>query len=155
MNICSEHKGRYFEKFVIRLFWDTIDFHSRRKILLCFPHSSEYLPLCSEQTHSYRFGSTWGWVNDHFWVNYPFNCLLGRINQFSLWIPSVSAAQQGALKEPSPANDENKPPGSRRKQGKDRSVFVLLWKPVQLPVHIWGVLQELAGPGTAAGVRSS
>ncbi len=28
-------------------------------------HSSEYLPLCSaEQRHSYRFGSTWGWVND-------------------------------------------------------------------------------------------
>ncbi len=27
--------------------------------------SSEYLPLCSaEQTHSYRFGTTWGWVND-------------------------------------------------------------------------------------------
>ncbi len=25
--------------------------------------------------HSYRFGNTWGWVNDnsHFWVNYPFN----------------------------------------------------------------------------------
>ncbi len=23
--------------------------------LLCFLHSSEYLPLCSEQTHSYRF----------------------------------------------------------------------------------------------------
>ncbi len=57
--VCSEHKGRYFEeKFVIRLFWDTIDFNSRRKILLCFPHSSKYLPLCSEQTHSYRFGST-------------------------------------------------------------------------------------------------
>ncbi len=36
----------------------TIDFNSRRIILLCFPHSSEYLPLCSEQTHSYRFGST-------------------------------------------------------------------------------------------------
>ncbi len=33
--------------------------------LLCFPHSSEYLPLCSaEQRHSYRFGITWGWVND-------------------------------------------------------------------------------------------
>ncbi len=33
--------------------------------LLCFPHSSEYLPLCSaEQRHSYRFGTTWGWVND-------------------------------------------------------------------------------------------
>ncbi len=27
--------------------------------------SSEYLPLCSEQTHSYRFGTTWGWVNDN------------------------------------------------------------------------------------------
>ncbi len=27
--------------------------------------SSEYLPLCSaEQTHSYRFGNTWGWVNN-------------------------------------------------------------------------------------------
>ncbi len=26
--------------------------------------SSEYLPLCSEQTHSYRSGDTWGWVND-------------------------------------------------------------------------------------------
>ncbi len=46
----------------------TIDFHSRNKNtmevngapeLLCFPHSSEYLPLCSaEQRHSYRFGTT-------------------------------------------------------------------------------------------------
>ncbi len=27
--------------------------------LLCFPRSSEYLPLCSaEQRHSYRFGNT-------------------------------------------------------------------------------------------------
>ncbi len=34
------------------------DFHSRREIPLCFPHSSEYLHLCSEQTHSYRFGNT-------------------------------------------------------------------------------------------------
>ncbi len=33
--------------------------------LLCYPHSTEYLPLCSaEQRHSYRFGTTWGWVND-------------------------------------------------------------------------------------------
>ncbi len=33
--------------------------------LLCFPHSSEYLPLCSvEQKHSYRSETTWGWVND-------------------------------------------------------------------------------------------
>ncbi len=77
--LCSaKHKGSKFikiTKFVIRLFWGTIDFHSRKKIntmevngapeLLCFPHSSEYLPLCSaEQRHSYRFGTTWGWVND-------------------------------------------------------------------------------------------
>ncbi len=44
-----------------------IDFHSRKENtmevkgspeLLCFPHSSEYLPLCSaEQRHSYRFGT--------------------------------------------------------------------------------------------------
>ncbi len=25
---------------------------------------SEYLHLCSEQINSYRFGTTWGWVND-------------------------------------------------------------------------------------------
>ncbi len=39
--------------------------------------TSKYLPLFSEQIHSYRFGTTWGWVND-FWVNYSFNnlCLL-------------------------------------------------------------------------------
>ncbi|XP_016419522.1 protein LSM14 homolog B isoform X1 [Sinocyclocheilus rhinocerous] len=35
--------------------------------------------------------------------------------------PAQRAAQQGALKGPSPANDENKPPGSRRKQGARRS----------------------------------
>ncbi len=55
-------------------FWGTIDFHN-----ICFPTmevngapeqpgyklSSKYLPLCSaEQTHSYRSGNTWGWVND-------------------------------------------------------------------------------------------
>ncbi len=75
-------KKIFWRKFVTRLFWGTIDFHRRRKNtmevngapeLLCFPHSSEYLPLCSEQTHSYRFGTTWGWVNDdNFWVNCPF-----------------------------------------------------------------------------------
>ncbi len=60
-----------------RLFWGTIDFHSRKKNtmevngapeLLCFPHSSEYLSLCSEQRHSYRFGTTWGWVNDRIFI---------------------------------------------------------------------------------------
>ncbi len=37
------------------------------------PHSSKYLLLCSiEERNPYRFGTTWGWVNN-FWVNYPFN----------------------------------------------------------------------------------
>ncbi len=56
-------------------FWGTIDFH-----IILFSYtmevngapkqpgyklSSKYLPLCSaEQRHSYRFGTTWGWVND-------------------------------------------------------------------------------------------
>ncbi len=35
----------------------------------CLQHSSEYLPLCSaEQRHSYRFGTTWGWVNDRIFI---------------------------------------------------------------------------------------
>ncbi len=45
-------------------------------LLLC-----EYLSLCSaEQRHSYRFGTTWGWVNDDrifiFGWTIPLNCLL-------------------------------------------------------------------------------
>ncbi len=43
--------------------------------------SSKYLPLClAEQRNSYRFGTTWGWVNDnfHFWVNYPFKGLYSK-----------------------------------------------------------------------------
>ncbi len=58
-------------------FWGTIDFH-----IIYFPTmevngapkqpgyklSSKYLPLClPEQRHSYRFGSTRGWVNDD-WI---------------------------------------------------------------------------------------
>ncbi len=72
---CRTQMKIFCRKFVTRLFWGTIDFHSRNikytmeingaPELLCFPHSSEYLPLCLvEQRHSYRFGTTWGWVND-------------------------------------------------------------------------------------------
>ncbi len=52
-------------------FWCTIDYHS---IYFSYygsqwcPKNSlvtNFLPLCSaEQRHSYRFGTTWGWVND-------------------------------------------------------------------------------------------
>ncbi len=74
--LCSaEHKGRYFEESLYPgCFGATLTSIVGKKNtmevngapeLLCFPHSSEYLPLCSaEQRHSYRFGTTWGWVND-------------------------------------------------------------------------------------------
>ncbi len=42
--------------------------------------SSQYLPLCSEQTHSYRFGSTWGRVK---WVYCLFKC--SRRWVFCVW----------------------------------------------------------------------
>ncbi len=56
--VCSEHKGRYSEECVKQS-------SSGAPKQPGYKLSSEYLPLCSaEQTHSYRFGSTWGWVND-------------------------------------------------------------------------------------------
>ncbi len=70
----SPKNEMFWKKIVTRQFWVTIDFQSRKKNtmevngapeLLCFPHSSEYLPLCSaEQRHSYWFKTTWDWVND-------------------------------------------------------------------------------------------
>ncbi len=59
--------------------------------LLCFPHSSEYLPLCSaEQRHSYRFGTTWGWVNDDrifiFGWTIPLSVSLSWINWNLHWL---------------------------------------------------------------------
>ncbi len=82
---CWTQRKIFWRKFVTRLFWGTVDFHSRKKNtmevngapeLLRLPHSSEYLPFCSaEQRHSNRFGTTWGWVND-FWVNDPFKVTL-------------------------------------------------------------------------------
>ncbi len=53
-------------------FWGTIDIHSIYILTVevngspkqpVYKLTSEYRPLCSaEQTHSYRFGNTWGWV---------------------------------------------------------------------------------------------
>ncbi len=71
---CRTQNKDILKKVCNQAVWGTIDFNSRKKNtmevngapeLLCFSHSSEYLPLCSaEQRHSYRFGTTWGWVND-------------------------------------------------------------------------------------------
>ncbi len=74
--LCSaEHKGRYSEECgETEQFWGTIDFHSIFVPTMevngapkqpGYKLSSKYLPVCSaEQTHSYRFGTTLGWVND-------------------------------------------------------------------------------------------
>ncbi len=74
--LCSaEHKGRYSEECgkqsssgapltSIVFFPPTMEVNGAPK-QPGYKLSSEYLPLCSaEQRNSYRFGTTWGWVND-------------------------------------------------------------------------------------------
>ncbi len=71
---CWTQRKIFWRMWESEQFWGTIDFHS-----IFFPtmevngapkqpgykRSSKYLPLCSaEQRNWYRFGSTWGWVND-------------------------------------------------------------------------------------------
>ncbi len=71
---CWTQRKIFWRMWETEQFWGTIDFHS-----IFFPTmevngapkqpgyklSSKYLPLCSaEQRHSFRFGTTWGWVND-------------------------------------------------------------------------------------------
>ncbi len=41
--------------------------------------------LCVQNNHSYRFGNTWGWVDDTiviFGVNYPFNVFWTKSYKF-------------------------------------------------------------------------
>ncbi len=64
----AEHKGRYSELFwyseIFSIFFPTMEVNGAPK-QPGYKLSSKYLPLCSaEQRHSYRFGTTWGWVND-------------------------------------------------------------------------------------------
>ncbi len=74
--VCSaEHKGRYSEECgkqsssgapltSIVFIFPSMEVNGAPK--QCgYKLSSKYLPVCSEeQTHSYRFGTTWDWVND-------------------------------------------------------------------------------------------
>ncbi len=77
--VCSaEHKGRYSEECgkqsssgapltSIVFFFPTMEVNGAPK-QPGYKLSSKYLPLCSaEQRNSYRFGTTWGWVNDD-WI---------------------------------------------------------------------------------------
>ncbi len=70
--LCSaELKGRYSEECGKQsssdfhsIFFSTMEVNGAPK-QPGYKLSSEYLHLCSaEQRHSYRFGTTWGWVND-------------------------------------------------------------------------------------------
>ncbi len=75
---CWTQRKIFWRMWETEQFWGTIDFHS-----ICFPTmevngapkqpgyklSSKYRPLCSaEQRNSYRFGTTWGWVNDRIFI---------------------------------------------------------------------------------------
>ncbi len=66
MSLFWTQRKIFWRKFVIRLFWGTIDFHNRNQILWkSMVRQNFSVPLClAEQRHSYRFGTTWGWVND-------------------------------------------------------------------------------------------
>ncbi len=57
--VCSEHKVRYSEACGTQssIVFPNMEVNGAPK-QPDYKHSSEYLPLCSEQTHSYRFGST-------------------------------------------------------------------------------------------------
>ncbi len=59
--------------------------------LLRLPHSSEYLPLCSaEQRNSYRFGTTWGWVNADRIFIFGWTIPLRHIHEVKLFFPNIT-----------------------------------------------------------------
>ncbi len=83
---CWTQREIFWRKFVTRLFWGTIDFHSRKKQY----YRSQWCPRTAQfptffRISSFVFGRTktfiqvWNylrvskwWHNFHFWVNYPF-----------------------------------------------------------------------------------
>ncbi len=79
---CQTQRKIFWSKFVIRLFWGTIDFHSRKKKYWCprtalfptFVRISSFVFSRTKtfiQVWNYLRVSKW-WQNFHFWVNYPF-----------------------------------------------------------------------------------
>ncbi len=84
---CWTQRKIFWRKFVIRLFWGTIDFHSRKKkyygsqwcprtaLFPTFFRISSFVFSRTKtfiQVWNYLRVSKW-WQNFHFWVNYPFN----------------------------------------------------------------------------------
>ncbi len=77
----AEHKERYSEE-CGKLsssgswyFFPTMEVNGALKQ----PGSSKYLPLClAEQRHSYRFGNTWGWVNDDMLLKWTIPLMLSK-----------------------------------------------------------------------------
>ncbi len=78
----------FWRKFVTRLFWGTIDFHSRTKNTMEENDAPELLFPTFFRISSFVFSRTkifiqvWNymrvskwWQNFHFWVNYPFKSL--------------------------------------------------------------------------------
>ncbi len=73
-------KERYSEEWgETEQFWEIVCFFLLWKSMVSqnspITNFRQNIFLCvqAEQTHSYRFGNTWGWVNDvHFWVYCPF-----------------------------------------------------------------------------------
>ncbi len=94
--ICSAEQNIrkiFWRKFVTRLFWGTIDFHSRNKngsqwcprtaLFPTFFKISSFVFSRTKtfiQVWNYLRVSKW-WQNLHFWVNYPFNMLTKDINK--------------------------------------------------------------------------
>ncbi len=85
---CWTQRKIFWRKFVIRLFWGTIDFHSRKKnkkhygsqwcprtaLFPTFFRISSFVFSRTKtfiQVWNYLRVSKW-WQNFHFWVNYPF-----------------------------------------------------------------------------------
>ncbi len=84
---CRTQGKIFWRKFVTRLFWGTIDFHSRKKkyywsqwcprtaLFPTFFRISSFVFSRTKkliQVWNYLRVSKW-WQNFHFWVNYPFN----------------------------------------------------------------------------------
>ncbi len=104
---CWTQRKIFWRKFVIRLFWGTIDFHRRKKKY----YGSQWCPRTALfptffrissfvfsriktfiQVWNYLRVSKW-WQNFHFWVNYPFKCKFFEIEIYTSsesWINNLS-----------------------------------------------------------------